>query len=183
MHAPPGPAGDLYRNLCEVVPLDECDVYSWFPSPEYDPHVDPEEGEMSDDGYDYSFDEDDEEVLERLESGTSASASGMRRGIGSGSGTANDVIEIDMDGEDDVDIDIDNGPDPSWGQAGMEIEVEDLTGGGVQVVHRDSRGKRKSVDMLPPMLPKRSSDEYDLGVRRRGGGGLLWSANYFFYSK
>jgi hypothetical protein len=47
---------DLYRVLNEVVPLDECEVYSWFPEPEYDPHTQPEDGEVSDGGYE--FDED-----------------------------------------------------------------------------------------------------------------------------
>nr|ODN76443.1 hypothetical protein L203_06399 [Cryptococcus depauperatus CBS 7841] len=52
----------LYRVLNDVVQMDDCEVYSWFPEPEYDPHMDPGEAEMeeSDDGY---FEEEDEDFI------------------------------------------------------------------------------------------------------------------------
>ncbi|WVN88667.1 uncharacterized protein L203_103880 [Cryptococcus depauperatus CBS 7841] len=55
-------AAPLYRVLNDVVQMDDCEVYSWFPEPEYDPHMDPGEAEMeeSDDGY---FEEEDEDFI------------------------------------------------------------------------------------------------------------------------
>jgi hypothetical protein len=29
----------MYTILNDIVPFDECEVYSWFPEPEYDPHA------------------------------------------------------------------------------------------------------------------------------------------------
>ena len=84
------PATDLYRTLCEVVPLDESEVYSWFPEPEYDPHIDAEDGEASEDGFE--LDEEEENVMG------------------------------------DMDLD-----EPSWGQAGMELDV-DLPQSAVDVI-------------------------------------------------
>lgn len=52
---PPSMANpDLYRLLSEVLPLEpnECEVYSWFPEPEYDPHLEADEDDMSEDGFD-----------------------------------------------------------------------------------------------------------------------------------
>jgi hypothetical protein len=100
---------DLYRALSDVVPLDECEVYSWFPEPEYDPHIDAEDGEASEDGF-----EEEEDVGD---------------------------MEIE---------------DPSWGQAGMELD--DVP--------------------APPPPPKVDEEEPE-----RRAGSLLWSANYFFYSR
>ncbi|BEI80648.1 hypothetical protein CcaverHIS002_0111770 [Cutaneotrichosporon cavernicola] len=77
----------LYRILNEVVPLNECEVYSWFPEPEYDPHVEPEENEEASE-----YDEEDSEEFLSL---------------------------------DDDPMDIDDGP-ISWGQAGMELELDDV---------------------------------------------------------
>lgn len=31
---------NLYRALNQVISMDDSDVYSWFPEPEYDPHMD-----------------------------------------------------------------------------------------------------------------------------------------------
>lgn len=149
-NAPHGSAGDLYRHLCDVVPLDECEVYSWFPSYEYDPHVDPEEGEGSDDGYDYDYDFDD-----------------------------------DVPGG----MELDDPTEASWGQAGMELDMDGpppptgtLGSGSHGGGRRDSKsrpfGRVSDPAGTLPMFKRPSEDE---GVR--GSGGLLWSANYFFYSK
>jgi hypothetical protein len=45
---------DLYRLLSEVLPLEpnECEVYSWFPEPEYDPHLEADEDDLSEEGFD-----------------------------------------------------------------------------------------------------------------------------------
>lgn len=120
---------DLYRLLSDILPLEdsECEVYSWFPEPEYDPHLEPEDDEMSDEEY-------DEEVL------------------------------VDETRAEEMDLD-----DPSWGQAGMEL------------------------DDVPPMVKKNSSDRmkaindaYSTASRdvfERKKARLYWSQNYFFYSR
>jgi hypothetical protein len=148
-------------------------VYSWLPSPEYDPHVEPEEGELGDDWYDYAYGD-----------------------VGDG---AMDDMDVDMD----MDLDEPSQPrhgskdqggegEAMWGNAGMEIEEEviPLHGGGVEVARVDSKGKRRTSDMPPPALPpsgaamaKRASVDDEMMGLERTGGGLLWSANYFFYSK
>lgn len=137
------------RVLQEVIDLDSCEVYSWFPSPEYDPHAEPEDGELSDDGF-----EPEEDLLD-------------------------ESMEVDMDVDE-------NETEASWGQAGMELDVgtEPILGGGVmETRRRSSRTKRRpsgtETAMLPPALPNRLSDE---DTSRRAGR-LLWSTNYFFYSK
>jgi hypothetical protein len=129
---------DLYRVLNEVVPLDECEVYSWFPEPEYDPHTQPEDGEVSDGGNE--FDEEEEELMV---------------------GSSSSPMEIDDDGDLPV----------SWGQAGMELDdVPKSTG------MQKRRSERKSfVQNSPIVRPVSNNSER--------GGGILWSANYFFYSK
>jgi hypothetical protein len=120
---------DLYRVLNEVVPLDECEVYSWFPEPEYDPHTQPEDGEVSDGGYEF-----DEDVFE----------GGM---------------DVDEDGDGPV----------SWGQAGMELDDVPVP------VHRRKSTSRAFPGSSPIIRPVSHNSERN--------GGLLWSANYFFYSK
>lgn len=137
------------RALQDVIELDSCEVYSWFPSPEYDPHAEVEDGELSEDGF-----EPEEEVNEEVP---------------------------------DMDID-ENETEASWGQAGMDldVEVEPLQGGGVMETHRrNSKASKQQLGgmgmaMLPPAFPSRSSEED--AINRRAGR-LLWSANYFFYSK
>lgn len=119
---------DVWRILNEVIPMDECEVYSWFPEPEYDPHVDPEDGELSDD--DYEEEEEQEEML--------------------------DDLEMDMD------------PPATWGQAGMDLD-DGATSSTVT----------SAVDQ-PPRIGRTSSGERE---RERRAVGLLWSQNYFFYSK
>ncbi|TXT15914.1 hypothetical protein VHUM_00417 [Vanrija humicola] len=137
----------LYRILNEVVPLSECEAYSWVPEPEYDPHVDPEENEEAteyeeSDNEDNSMDQDD---------------------VG---------MDIDIDG---------GGAYVSWGQAGMEIELDDPPTAPL------SRRRRSlgSVDEMDDMsMPSPRSALKDIGEwSPRKVGGLLWSANYFFYSK
>ena len=98
---------DLYRVLNDVIPLDECEVYSWFPEPEYDPHLEDGESEF--------------EVQEEVEDETPA----------------------------------------SWGQAGMDLD---------------------DVPESVPMAREDSTSGQELGSAERSPG-LLWSLNYFFYSK
>ena len=127
---------DLYRLLGEVIPLDaaECEVYSWFPEPEYDPHLEPEEDEMSDEEL-----YDEEEVLQ--------------------------------DQADDMDLD-----DPSWGQAGMELD--DVPESFAMPGRRSSGTKRMSMSGADASF---SSAGHESHERRKGG--LLWSQNYFFFSR
>ncbi|KAK4683953.1 repressor of RNA polymerase III transcription MAF1, partial [Tremellales sp. Uapishka_1] len=124
----------LVNILNEVIALEECDVYSWFPEPECDPHIDVEEGEeASEDEYEVDYDDDAMEEIEEL---------GM---------------EID-------------GNEASWGQAGMELDDDFVITGdnkGVRHVRSESNVTKR------PMV-----EEWDRRI-----GGLLWSANYFFYSK
>lgn len=130
------------RALQEAIDLDACEVYSWFPSPEYDPHAEADDGELSEDGF-----EQEEEALD-------------------------ESLEMDID---------ENETEASWGNAGMELDTEPMLGGGVMETRSRSKGRRlggMEAAMLPPALPKRSSEEDG-----RRGGGLLWSTNYFFYNK
>lgn len=140
--SPSGPAHFPFkpqdqRTLSEVIDLEECEVYSWFPSPEYDPHAEAEDGELS----------EDEEILD-------------------------ESLEMDLDDE--------NETEASWGQAGMEMELEPMAGGGVMETRQRRRKSTGGAIGAPPMMHKRSSEDDGLGRR---GGGLLWSTNYFFYSK
>lgn len=122
-------------------------MYSWYPEPEYDPHVDPEETE---------------EATEYEDSDTE-SDSGMD-------------LDIDIDGE---------GPYVSWGQAGMELEMDGVPAApSTRPQRRFSTNTLGTVDELtdismssPRLGP---SDDWNPGRRV---GELLWSANYFFYSK
>ncbi|WWC87251.1 uncharacterized protein L201_002139 [Kwoniella dendrophila CBS 6074] len=145
---PTVPNNDLYRVLNDVLPMEDCEVYSWFPEPEYDPHIDPSSST--------SEEEDDDFLAEQDE----------------------DDIKMDLD---------DNDNDPAWGAGGMELDVDSNSalhnpesvpmarqnstsgGGGAAAARRSSEA---SI----------SPNEWDLG-RERKVGGLLWSANYFFYSK
>lgn len=120
---------DLYRLLGDILPLDEaeCEVYSWFPEPEYDPHLEPEDDEMSDEEY-------EEEVL------------------------------VDEHRAEEMDLD-----DPSWGQAGMEID------------DAPSMAKRNSADRVKEINATFSASTRDTFERKKAR--LLWSQNYFFYSR
>lgn len=87
-----------------------------------------------------------------------------------------------MDENRGMDVDVnDDETEASWGQAGMDMDVEPLQGGGVMETRRRSRGKENIPDsvMMPPPLIERTSDE----EMARKSGRLLWSTNYFFYSK
>jgi hypothetical protein len=126
----PNPAlGNLsmYTILNDIVPFDECEVYSWFPEPEYDPHAQSE-----------SSGSDDE--LEEL------------------------IEEERVDG-DGMELD-----EPSWGQGGMELDDAPPSTSARRHSHSAALG-------LPPMVPL---EPVKSGDRARG---LLWSANYFFYSR
>ena len=124
----------MYSILNDIVPFDECEVYSWFPEPEYDPHIQSDDSDESDDGL--------EELLEEQDGQRDSMAEGM-----------------------DVD-------EPAWGHGGMELDdvpVSQAKQNGIGGPRADDVGM-----MAPPMVPVNSSDR----VR-----GLLWSANYFFYSR
>ena len=130
---------DLYRILNEVVPLNECEVYSWLPEPEYDPHIDAEDGETSEDEFEEEILEDEEEISE---------------------------MEVDAE------------IPASWGQAGMELDdVPESVAISPSKMRSGNTKRNHGTDKI------RSSDEdWEKGKVVRNGG-LLWSANYFFYSK
>jgi hypothetical protein len=117
--------------LNDVVPFDECEVYSWYPEPEYDPHLQSDDNDESDDGIDEMFEEQEEQ--------TETMADGM-----------------------DVD-------EPAWGQAGMELDDAPGSSNGA------SRRKRQQPELMAPPMEHANSSER---LRK-----LLWSANYFFYSR
>ena len=126
--------------LNEVVSLEECEVYSWFPEPEYDPHIDAEDGETSQDGFPY-----EEEAVQA----------------------------------EDASMDVEDSETPaSWGQGGMEMD--DVPGSVPMARTRTTSGKGKGDVRDTPVSDR--LEEWEAGRVRRGGG-LLWSANYFFYSK
>ena len=54
---------NMYRVLNDIVPLDDCEVYSWFPEPEYNPQLFLEDGDMSDDGFVLDDTVEEEETL------------------------------------------------------------------------------------------------------------------------
>lgn len=128
------------------MPLNECEVYSWYPEPEYDPHVDPEENEEASE---YDDEEDGDEMHE------------------------DDSMDIDIDGE---------GAYASWGQAGMELELDDVPETSVLKTTRSASLASSAIDFGDLAMFSPQSTMSELG-RGRKVGGLLWSANYFFYSK
>jgi len=117
----------MYTILNDIVPFDECEVYSWFPEPEYDPHAQ-SESSGSDDGL--------EELIEEE--------------------------RVDADG---MELD-----EPTWGQGGMELDDVPAS--------TSTRRHSHSAAMVPP--PMAPLEPVKSGDRVRG---LLWSANYFFYSR
>lgn len=123
----------MYSILNDVVPFDECEVYSWFPEPEYDPHAQSDDSDASDDGL--------EELL------------------------AEEDVPAEM--ADGMEVD-----EPAWGQGGMELDVGDSKAS--SSARRQSKQDSMLETIAPPMEEANSSDR----IR-----GLLWSANYFFYSK
>ncbi|WWD21999.1 hypothetical protein CI109_106487 [Kwoniella shandongensis] len=133
---------DLYRALNEVLPMEDCEVYSWFPEPEYDPHVDAPDDPSSEDEDEDFLNEEDE-----------------------------DNVAMDLDGDQDIPA--------SWGGAGMDMDMDESATTG-------------QVPGSSPMIRQKSTSgggrrgteaaEWEAGRERRIGG-LLWSANYFFYSK
>nr|XP_019008828.1 uncharacterized protein I206_06512 [Kwoniella pini CBS 10737]OCF47609.1 hypothetical protein I206_06512 [Kwoniella pini CBS 10737] len=125
---PTVPNHDLYRILNDVLPMEDAEVYSWFPEPEYDPHIDTSL---------IPSDDEDEDFLP-------------------------------AQNEDDIQMDMDDA-DPSWGAGGMDMD-NSTSGGGVVA----SSARRSSETAI--------QNDWDTG-RERKVAGLLWSANYFFYSK
>jgi hypothetical protein len=117
----------MYTILNDIVPFDECEVYSWFPEPEYDPHAQSESS---------GSDDELEELMEEE--------------------------RVDRDG---MELD-----EPSWGQGGMELDDAPPETSARRHSHSAALG-------LPPMVPL---EPVKSGDRARG---LLWSANYFFYSR
>lgn len=101
----------------------------------------------------------------------------MLDGFGGGTG-----MEIEMDGDYQA----------SWGQAGMELDdVPEIplldgsvrygvAGDGGMKSRRNSMMEKIDLSSSPFMTPVDGQEEWN-GERRVGG--LLWSANYFFYSK
>jgi hypothetical protein len=120
-------------------------VYSWFPEPEYDPHVDPEENEEASE---YEDDDSDEAM------------------------DLDDSMEIDIDGE---------GAYVSWGQAGIELDMDDVESSAPRARSYSSPSRVRLDDLDLSMSPRLGAVEEFSSSRRVGG--LLWSANYFFYSK
>ncbi|KAL7423308.1 hypothetical protein Q5752_002609 [Cryptotrichosporon argae] len=117
----------LSRVLNDVVDLDECEVYSWLPEPEYDPHVGPEEDEDAS-----TIEEDDEyEAIEGM----------------------------------DIDSEV-----PGWGGQGMDLDD-----------YEPARGTKDDPIDLRQEVPESAPVDFDYKPRKVGG--LLWSANYFFYSR
>jgi hypothetical protein len=145
----------LSAALNQVVPLDECDVYSWFPEPEYDPHVDPEDDEEASEE-EYS---DDEEMLLPV----------------------------------DVDMEVDGDGHPSWGQAGMDLDDDvpalplhkgrSFSGSGVNEKRRSSEGDMQFGFHMTSSSPAQEPEELWSGARNVKIGEILWSVNYFFYSR
>lgn len=127
---------DLYRALSEVVPLDDCEVYSWFPEPEYDPHIEPDDDESSDD----------------------------------------DEFPVDEDTSQGMDVDGDDIP-ASWGGIEMDLDINEDTLESMPISRRKSTSGGQK-----PFNGDNGNGDWDAGRERRVGG-LLWSANYFFYSK
>lgn len=134
---------DLYRILNEVVFLDESEVYSWFPEPEYDPHIQADDGEASEYGFELA-EEDEEELV---------------------GGAVMEGIEIDPE------------TPASWGQAGMDLDEGPASVPMARTRSMSGKAKRSSDDVATGR-----SDDETAGLGSRSGG-LLWSANYFFYSK
>lgn len=139
----------LYRLLDDVLPLSECEVYSWFPEPEYDPHVEPEENEEASE---FEDDSDDEPMDD-------------------------DSMDIDIDGE---------GAYVSWGQAGMDLELEGVPSSNSAKPRSSSFSGLSTQDysdliMSSPRLGPIGEDGEWSPPRKVGG--LLWSANYFFYCR
>jgi hypothetical protein len=52
----------MFTILNDIVPFDECEVYSWFPEPEYDPHA--QSDDPTDDEVEELQDEDSAESME-----------------------------------------------------------------------------------------------------------------------
>ncbi|WVQ97750.1 hypothetical protein IAU59_004864 [Kwoniella sp. CBS 9459] len=142
---PSVPNADLYRILNEVVPMDECEVYSWFPEPEYDPHIDAPAD---------ASDEEEEDILNE----------------------ADEDFAMDMDGDGDV--------PPNWGVGGMDLDVDEEKLESVPMARQNSTSGGGAGGNVNVAAARRLSEAGDWAVgRERRVGGLLWSANYFFYSK
>ncbi|OCF30470.1 hypothetical protein I316_07906 [Kwoniella heveanensis BCC8398] len=141
---PSVPNADLYRILNEVVPMDECEVYSWFPEPEYDPHID-----ASTD----TSDEEEDDILNE----------------------ADEDFAMDMDGDAEI--------PPNWGVGGMDLDVDEEKLESVPMARQNSTSGGGDANG-GVAAARRLSESGDWAVgRERRVGGLLWSANYFFYSK
>lgn len=140
---------DVFRALNEVVPLDECDVYSWFPEPEYDPHAQGDDDDESDDEYGLLPEADIDEHL-------------------------------DLAGDMDIDL------EPAWGHAGMELDdIPTATPMGKTRSSQEARRKSMNMPSVTAQALSRSEIRHldDGAAEGRRVGGLLWSSNYFFYSK
>lgn len=119
----------LHHTLRGVIDLEDCEVYSYLPEPEYDPH---------------------NHTLEQEEELT------------------------DSDAE-EGDVSMDDSIEPGWGTAGMELDdvpTSDIfTSSPPELVHESSGSSLSSSSHT-----WREEEGKQLG-------GLLWSANYFFFCK
>ncbi|WVF70138.1 hypothetical protein IAT40_004926 [Kwoniella sp. CBS 6097] len=141
---PSVPNPDLYRILNEVVPMDECEVYSWFPEPEYDPHIDAPTD---------ASDEEEDDILNE----------------------ADEDFAMDMDADAEI--------PPNWGVGGMDLDVDEEKLESVPMARQNSTSGGGGAN-ANVAAARRLSESGDWAVgRERRVGGLLWSANYFFYSK
>lgn len=122
----------LHQILRTVIDIEDCEVYSYLPEPEYDPH---------------------NHTLEQEEEFTDSESGDLPAG----------------------DISMDDPMEPGWGTAGMEL---------------DDVPNDRAFASSPPDLVRGSSNSSpssSLATWRddevKHLGGLLWSANYFFFCK
>lgn len=148
----------LHRILNDAIALDECVVYSYTPPQEADPHAEDQDLENGMDDEGDLIDDDDN--------------------ASSGS---------DMPAGDD---------DDAMMMMSMDEDDEDITVPGNTPVRKRSKWRRNLGENAEEQTPPRSSEwegslgesgQQALGPSRytsiRARGGLLWSVNYFFYSK
>lgn len=154
--SPAAGKADLYRTLNDIVPLEECEVYSWVPEPEYDPHVDIEDN-VSDDGYPI-----EEEVLDD-------------RG-------PDDDIPMDMDDLPaawGAGMELDDVPQAQPMARAKSAEHSDRHGRGA------AKRKTSGATPVAPIvaeLPEIPAVDFE-AARERRSAGLLWSELYFFYCR
>lgn len=146
----------LLKILREVIDLDDCIAYSYNPSADCDPHAEDD-------------DPDDEDV--ELGDGGDDASSANRPGE-SGRREGSDSF-VDRDGDRDH-ADVFAYSDDEEGMI-MDMELDDPTAEKERRLKRDAMKESRNRIRRESMM--------DVGQAERGNGGLLWSVNYFFYSK